>query len=536
LAKKNRTIIIIGAGLSGMSAGCYGQMNGYQTKIYEMHYVPGGCCTAWQRKDYLFDPCIEWMWGSGYHSISNQIWRELGALTGKQIKDFDVFNHVRNVDGQTVSFHVNPDKLEAHLLGISPEDKEPIEEFCDGLRAFAKVDFDTPLITPLSLMGFFKKLSYIGSLYPYFKLFGDAEETQLSEFLKRFKNPFLREAFRFIFYQDHIIFPLFPYYTNVAAAIKKNAGFPEGGALEVAKSVACRYEKLGGQIVYRKRAKKIIVKGNRAIGVEFTDGTKDYADVIISACDGRTVIYDMLEGKYTNKNIDTLYRDYLKEPYIYEGLVGVFLGVNKDYSNEPHSVTYLLTDLEEEDLPCVREKSIVIQFRTNYWPGFAPEGKSVIFAYYLTDHDYWQKLYQDKDAYNAEKDKVAKFAMEFLEEKYPGLRKAIEVIDVSTPMTMVRYTGNYKGSILAWKAFSQAEKLAEKVKGMKLPGLKNFYMTGHWVSMGGLIRAAASGRHVIQHLCRDKGIKFKAWEDKGGNLTEAESSQVTDKLTAAARE
>ena len=42
-------IIIIGAGIAGLAAGCYAQMNGYQTCIFEMHTLPGGLCTAWTR-------------------------------------------------------------------------------------------------------------------------------------------------------------------------------------------------------------------------------------------------------------------------------------------------------------------------------------------------------------------------------------------------------------------------------------------------------------------------------------------------------
>jgi thioredoxin reductase len=38
----NKPIIIIGAGMGGLSAGCYGQMNGYNTQIFEMHTLPGG--------------------------------------------------------------------------------------------------------------------------------------------------------------------------------------------------------------------------------------------------------------------------------------------------------------------------------------------------------------------------------------------------------------------------------------------------------------------------------------------------------------
>ena len=39
-------VLIIGAGVSGLSVGCYLQMNGFDTELFEMHGLPGGVCTA----------------------------------------------------------------------------------------------------------------------------------------------------------------------------------------------------------------------------------------------------------------------------------------------------------------------------------------------------------------------------------------------------------------------------------------------------------------------------------------------------------
>ena len=52
-----RKIIIIGAGIAGLSAGIYARKNGYDATIYEMHYLPGGMCTAWKRKGFTADSC-----------------------------------------------------------------------------------------------------------------------------------------------------------------------------------------------------------------------------------------------------------------------------------------------------------------------------------------------------------------------------------------------------------------------------------------------------------------------------------------------
>ena len=89
----NKSIIIIGAGMGGLSAGCHGQMNGYNTQIFEMHTLPGGQCASWKRKGYTFDACIHYLFGCSPSSKIYQLWHELvgafGAVEENQL--FRVF-------------------------------------------------------------------------------------------------------------------------------------------------------------------------------------------------------------------------------------------------------------------------------------------------------------------------------------------------------------------------------------------------------------------------------------------------------------
>lgn len=108
---------------------------------------------------------------------------------------------------------------------------------------------------------------------------------------------------------------------------------------------------------------------------------------------------------------------------------------------------------------------------------------------------------------------------DFLERRLSGTAERIELVDVASPATTRRYTGNHDGSILAWKAFSEADDIAAELVGkdrMRLPGLRGFSMAGQWVGMGGLIRAASTGRFVVQYLCDELGRGFTATESPGG--------------------
>ncbi|MGP4002413.1 phytoene desaturase family protein [Streptomyces sp. 8N706] len=513
-------VIIIGAGVSGMATGCYAQMSGMETRILEKHVLPGGCCTAWSREGFIFDYCIEWLIGTGAGNDANQVWRELGALDGKTMTNFEMFNRVVDENGRSVTFYNDPDRLERHLLEVSPADARLIRSFCRDLRRFLRIDL-YPFLTPSPLKTPRERLRTLFTVLPAFRLFWRTAATQMHTFADKFQDPLLRRAFRNIFFQDHEVFPLLPYLFNMAGAYHHNAGFPQGGSLGLSRSIEERYTSLGGSITYRARVERILVEDGRAIGVELRGGKRLYADHIVSACDGYTTIYGLLGGRYTGPRIDKLYGSLLTEPgVLYPGVVSAFVGLDGEAgAQDAHSTTYLLSQEQSRQLPGASQKSLVVQLRSRYSDGFAPPGTSVIHCTYFSDFAYWTALRSaNRREYWAQKRKVADFVRDFLECRYPGIGERIRVVDVASPATTKRYTGNFNGSILAWKSFTDADDLVTKVVNkdrMRLPGLRGFSMAGQWAAGGGLIRAASSGRFVTQYLCQELGLEFRAWESPG---------------------
>ena len=115
------SILIIGGGVAGLSTGCYGQMNGFQTRVLEQHFVPGGVCTSWRRGGYTFDGCIHWLVGSKTGSSMNRIWQELGALQGRQVVDHEVFIRVEGEGGKAFILYTDIDRLERRIAGLQVE-------------------------------------------------------------------------------------------------------------------------------------------------------------------------------------------------------------------------------------------------------------------------------------------------------------------------------------------------------------------------------------------------------------------------------
>lgn len=138
----DQTMIIIGAGTAGLTAGCYAQMNGYQTTIFEMGDTPGGLCTSWRRKGYLFDGSVAGLAGSAPGSPLYQLWEEIGVAKYCPLNYGENFGHVRLLDGRTITVYANIDRFEAHLLENFPSEAAVIREFTGALRAV--LDLDIP--------------------------------------------------------------------------------------------------------------------------------------------------------------------------------------------------------------------------------------------------------------------------------------------------------------------------------------------------------------------------------------------------------
>jgi phytoene dehydrogenase-like protein len=484
-------VIIIGAGIAGLAAGILAQQNGFETEIFEMHDLPGGLCTAWRRKGYTFDGCIRYVYGSGKGRMMNTLMRRIGVSGEREYIQHGESIRVETEDGTSVVFYCDLDRLQAHLLAISPEDGKQIRRLIRAARSMSKADL------PFGMPSGFRDIlpAMLHFLPPIMKYM----RTSLKSFADGLKSPALREAFLHYYGYanlDHL--PLFAFVMDLAAHYAQNAGWPLGGSLQLMRDVEKQYLSLGGKIYYGCRAERILTDGDRTVGI-LAGGRECPADSVISAADAYTTLEEMLGGSFTPPEYKMAFRsDKLITP-----IVQVSLGIDADLSGEPHNQAIAL----REPIEAAGIRYDWLSFKHyGYDKSMAPEGKSVIAAVLETDFSAWDELGKNKERYKAEKENTAAQVIAWLNERYPGLKEKVEVCDVATPLTHRRYTGNREGSPQGWQTY----------KGHignfpnKLPGLKNFYMAGQWVQRGGgLPGGAMSALSTVKKLCKDNRVQFK---------------------------
>jgi phytoene dehydrogenase-like protein len=497
----DNSVIIIGAGFAGLAAGIYARLNRYDVKIFEMHNLPGGLCTSWERKGYTFDCCIHWLVGSSPLSGLHDLWEETGIAENRKFIDMDEYMRLEDAYGRTLVLYTDIDRLEKHLLDFSPQDEKPIRKFIDGIKMC--LPFDTPSKYDPVLKRLGKQAKAVFNFLINGKKMKQWMNITCEGFSKEFKDPLLQEAFREMWVPEFsMLFALFTFsYLHT-----KNAGYPIGGSLPMSKAIEARFKDLGGVLNYKSRVTGIITENGIAKGIRLEDGTEHRAGRVISAADGYSTLFTMLEGKFGDQKT--------REPYekwpVFPSLIFVSLGVKRTFSEIPLLVSGFTYHLKEgvEIGEKVRDKLPVHIY--NHDPSMSPEGCTAITVMMGTDYEYWKDLAKDRKVYLQKKAEIGQTIIELLNERFPGIKSQVEEIDVATPLTFERYTGNWKGSFEGWLITPENANVLLKPMSQSLPGLQNFYMCGQWVEPGGgLPTAIISAKRLVKRLCREDKRKFR---------------------------
>jgi len=476
--------VIIGAGIAGLSAGINALKFGLEAEIYEMHSLPGGLCTSWKRKGYFFDGCIHWLIGINERSPFHKYWEDLGVFEDQKYVLWDEF---ATFDTGEKKIHIFSDieKLENHLYENFPSDIEKIKELIKRISLFTKTFF--AMEKPPEDYRLFDGLKVLLANLPYLSKIRESQIKNLDNFFNGSSREF-SEIFKSIIGGK---FPSLALFSTLASYNQKDAGWPVGGSLKFARKIESKFLKMGGKIFYSKKADKIKVKNDTAVGVRFEDGDEITADYIISTANAHKTIYGFLEGKYSNERIDGIF----KYSPTSETSVQISVGVNASLSENPVNLFKKL----KSPIDAGGKFSEYLMFKNfSFDKTLNTEHRTSITSVLSASYDYWKSLYSDKDRYLAEKNRIAERVTEELENTFPEAKGKIDTFDVATPVTYERYTGAWKGIYMGF-AGSKDSSLP-----LSLPRLKNLYMAGQFMlPNGGLPVALISGMWCIRKIIRN---------------------------------
>jgi len=495
-----KSIIIIGAGLAGLSTGCYAQMNGYSTRIFEHHAVPGGVAACWKRKGYLIDGGIHFLMNHKPGNSVYELYHELGTAQTNRLVDLTTYGcFIDEASGRSVEITQDLDKLASDLKAFSPADARIIDDLIAGAHAMQGSDMDEMgMGKPPELMGPLDQLKQVWGMRRVLKYFIGKYAKSVADYVQAVQDPWLRSVIESLFLPDVPVWFIFMLLGLVADG---QLGLLKGGSIDFVLPIERRYKSLGGQVTYNATVEEILVENDRAVGVRLADGSEHRADVVVSAADGYSTVFEMLGGRYVDDKIENRYRNWR----LIRPLVMVSFGVAHEFAGKPWLSIIKLARRFTVGKQAV--DGIMVRI-FNYSARFAPLGKTVVQGTFETEWDWWNQLQKDRPRYEAEKERVASEVLERLEAHYPRISSQVEMTDVTTPYTTWRYTRNYRGAYEGW--LPTPEIINTQVE-RTLPGLANFYMAGQWVVPGGGVPPTLySGRQVVQILCHRDGKEFSA--------------------------
>ncbi|NLM00019.1 MAG: NAD(P)/FAD-dependent oxidoreductase [Treponema sp.] len=497
-----KKIIIVGAGVAGLTAGIYAMQQGFETVIYEKHTQTGGLCTGWDRQGYHIDGCIHWVTGTKKGSALREIWDNVDALKDVEIIQQDYFD-VYECCGEKIYIWRDIEKLKNEFITLAPADKKEIKRFIKDVKAVQKMI--VPAESPVNLMTLPQLCKQLWSMRGTFSVLLRYKSMSVQKYSKRFSHPALRRVFEICMPYNY---SAAVFIFMVATFTLGNGDIPAGGSLQMANRMTKKFLSLGGIVKTGMLVTQINITKNKATGIEYITqaGEKcvDNANYIISACDVHTTFNVLLKNSYH----DSAFVKRFHQPKIYETQSCVLLtfAVEADLTNYPYS---LVLECEKYRVGVTDYEKITVRNYV-YEPSFAPQGHTVINVLISQgDNDYlfWKSLYFNKAIYKAEKQRLADVIKKRIEERFPELVGKIKLLDALSPMTFQRYCSSYNG---AWMAFRIGKGTRNLMHTGKIKGLSNCYLTGQWLQPpGGLPVALTMGKFTIQRICKKEGMNFR---------------------------
>ena len=479
--------IIIGSGLGGLSCAAAFARQGFKPLVLEKHDKPGGYATTFKRPGgFSFDVSLH----------STVVGEREGAHN--LIPGFPELTDIEFVPHPNLYRAIFPDYdlrvpqkdipgYVAMLVGHFPEEKEGIE----GLLA----DMEG-LVTDIQKYSAARgqvDMTTFPADFPYlFKNYGRTWGQMVDA---RIKSPKLK-AIVSVMWGYYGLPPsrlsTFYYALPTISYLAGGGYYPMGQSQKISNAFVEFIEKRGGKVILGTKVNEILVKDHAAHGVKTADGKEYNARVVVSNANAYDTFHTMMKK-------DEYLKDYLARMDTFSVSLSsfqVFIGLKKDLIGELG-----ITDTEifcepgydseasYKDMVSAKVENggFGLMLYDNLYKGYSPQGKNTLNIMVLQGYDHW-KQYEanyfegEKTAYRKEKERMADVLIDSVEKKLlPGLRAAIETKEVGTPLTNLRYTGNYRGAAYGWD--QTLDNSGQSRLGHSTP-IENLYLAGAWTRPG----------------------------------------------------
>ena len=484
-------IVVVGAGVGGLTAAALMARAGLPVTVLEAHVDPGGCAATFYHQGYRFDAGATLPAGFYPGGPMDVVGQTVGIQTWP-VRAASPAMVVHLPDGSAVTRHTDEGRWEERRQAFGP-DSEPFwrwqEATSDALWALALRMPSWPPQTPgelASLIG--DGLAWLGGDL------GDRLRPGLALDAVRPVAAHLRDASErlpiFVDAQLLIAAQTTSRYTNAlygASALdlpRKGVVHAEGGMGAIARALADAVRRNGGQVHFRQEVARIVLEKGRPRAVETAKGASYPADIVVVNLPPWNV--KQLLGDNAPRRLDEL----PPRPRKVWGAFMIYVGL--DGNAVPAGLP--LHHQVVVDEPLGNGNSVFLSLSPAWDPGRAPEGKRTLTLSTHTDLDTWWDLFErDRTAYEARKDAFTQRVLSAAEVALPHLREAADLILPGTPVTFQRFTRRAWGWVGGFPQTSLFRAWGPRLA----PGL---WMVGDSIFPGQSVPAVALGGMRVARL------------------------------------
>ena len=497
-------VIVIGSGIGGLCCAALCARAGYEVLVLEAHAHAGGAAHGFERQGFQFESGPSLWSGLGRWPSSNPLAQILRALDEPleviPYRDWDVLvpeGHLRIGVGAT-----GFERLVADLRSEAVADQW--RRFADVLKPIAAAANALPLLAlpPGGLDGLGPLLRRSGRLLPHLPALRHLNGAFGPLVDRHLQDPFLRH------WVDLLCFLIsgMPMADTNAAAMATLFGewfapdacldFPRGGSAAVVQALVRGLEKHGGSLRLGSRVSRILLDGDRAIGVELNNGEHLYADHLVSNADAWSTAGLLPDIRAS------AWRDQRQQTPTCGSFLHLHLGFDASGLEDLPIHTVWVGDWQR-GIDAERN-AVVVSVPSVLDPSMAPDGQHVLHAYTPANEPWelWSGLERSTPAYERQRQQRCAVFWDVLEQRIPDLRSRCRIVMEGTPLTHRHFLSVHQGSY--GPALSAARGL---FPGVQTP-VKGLFQCGASTFPGiGIPPVAASGAMAAHAITGQRAQK-----------------------------
>jgi phytoene dehydrogenase-like protein len=472
-------VIVIGAGLGGLSAAACGARIGKKVLLLERQDAYGGAAHAFRRGPYLFDPAIHFTGQTHPGEIIDIYLQALGVRD--QVEFIELGEMSGSIfPGERFRLPVGMRNMSDALAARFPEDAEGLEAFTD--LCLTVTQQSRSLTTRLSLDKLDDAVAQFPQLFRY-------RSSTFSEVLDQYLTNDRLKAVLGAGWPYQAVPPselsFVDFVGLIVSCFDQGPVYCRGSFQSLADAFMTAIEAGRGDVRLNTTVTGITVDDGHVTGVVLEGGQRLEAGIVVSNIDARVTFEKLLGLEHLPDTYVRRLRRMKPSVSAFVLFAATTLDIAQfDVGEETLLFQHWDHDESYRDVLEGRLGGTWMAIPSLADPSLAPTGEHVIIFSALVPYDIGEP-------WETARVRLQGLALEELEKLFPGFGEHITFLEAATPETMEQFLGTVDGAVYGWANNRFQVQPKRLPRQTPVPGL---FLAGGWTEPGpGSVRVIYSG-------------------------------------------